>query len=401
MYGFIKMKFALFLSLFFIGAAVSDVRILRIPLHKINREPRNYHEFVKTVTEAHNSLQRFLVLQKSGVQEVLKNNLNAAYYGEISLGTTLQNFSVVFDTGSSNLWVPSSSCYFSLACWNHHYYKRSKSSTYIKDDSPLSIAYGTGEVEGFLSTDTLTINTLKVANQTFGEITSMSRKPFREAKFDGILGLGYPSIATGHVVPPVNNMVNQKLIDRPIFSFYLNRNPKETPGGELIFGGINEERVQNDTLNNPIPISNQRYWQFRMDGVNTLTGDNWCENGCDAIADTGTSLIIGPPKDILGIFKTLKAAVDGRFAAVDCKAVPTLPDIVFKINARSYTLKPEDYILRVRNRGIEICLLGFSFLSGSNLPWILGDVFLGKFYTVFDFGNNTVSFGQIKQIKLL
>lgn len=65
--------------------------------------------------------------------------INAQYYGEIGLGTPPQKFTVIFDTGSSNLWVPSSKFYLSIACYFHSKYKASQSSSYSVNGKPFSI----------------------------------------------------------------------------------------------------------------------------------------------------------------------------------------------------------------------------------------------------------------------
>ncbi|PIO58143.1 hypothetical protein TELCIR_20427 [Teladorsagia circumcincta] len=84
---------------------------------------------------------------------------------------------------------------------------------------------------------------------------------------------------------------------------------------------------------------------------------------------------------------------------IPCDKVPTLPDVSFVIGGKTFTLKGEDYVLKVKAGGKEICLSGF---MGMDLPervgelWILGDVFIGRYYTVFDVGQARLGFAQAK-----
>ena len=125
----------------------------------------------------------------------LKNYMDAQYFGEIGVGTPPQNFTVIFDTGSSNLWVPSSKCYFSVACYFHPKYKSSGSSTYRKNGKSADIHYGTGAISGFFSEDHIRVGDLVVKDQEFIEATKEPGLTFLMAKFDGILGLGFQEIS--------------------------------------------------------------------------------------------------------------------------------------------------------------------------------------------------------------
>jgi saccharopepsin len=137
-------------------------------------------------------------------------NTNIIDFATVSLGTPPQDFKVVLDTGSSNLWVPSSKCN-SIACFLHAKFDSSASSTYKANGSEFEIRYGSGSLSGFVSSDALDFAGLKIKNQLFAEATEEPGLAFAFGRFDGILGLGYDTISVNHITPPLYELINQKV----------------------------------------------------------------------------------------------------------------------------------------------------------------------------------------------
>ncbi|KAI4364639.1 hypothetical protein MLD38_020701 [Melastoma candidum] len=437
-------------------------------------------------------------LLSSGGEDIvlLKNYLDAQYYGEIGIGSPPQTFTVIFDTGSSNLWVPSAKCYFSVACYFHTKFKASRSSTYKRIGKDISITYGSGTVSGFLSQDNVKIGNLIVKDQVFMEATREGSLTFVLAKFDGILGLGFQNISVGNVVPVWYNMMQQGLVSDEVFSFWFSRNADAKVGGEIVLGGVDKAHYRGKHLY--VPVTREGYWQFQMGDVligNDSTGV--CASGCAAIADSGTSLIAGPTSVVTEINQAIGAEgiasiecrqivtqygdqiwelliagvrpdkvcsqigicvfngtqyvssgiksvlekkhgeestqkdaacsacelaviwiksqlkkgrakdkildyvnklcdnIASPVGQVDCNDIGKMPNVTFTIGGQPFTLTPEQYVLKVKEGVANVCISGF---MAFDMPaprgplWILGDVFMGAYHTVFDFGNRQVGF---------
>ncbi|XP_075044021.1 cathepsin D-like [Mixophyes fleayi] len=378
--------------------------LIRIPLTKFTSIRRTFSEAAGDLQklvgdEGYNKYYPGFPPNGDPTPETLKNYLDAQYYGEIGIGTPPQTFTVVFDTGSSNLWVPSIHCsLLDIACLIHRKYDSSKSSSYVKNGTDFSIQYGSGSLSGYLSQDTVTIGNLAVKGQLFGEAIKQPGVAFIAAKFDGILGMAYPRISVDGAPPVFDNIIQQKLLDNDIFSFYLNRNPESQPGGELLLGGTDPKYYTGDF--NYVSVTRKAYWEVHMDQLGVGDQLTLCKGGCEAIVDTGTSLITGPKEEVIALQKAIGAVplTQGEYM-VQCDKVPSLPVISLRLGGREYTLTGDQYTLKVTQGSQTICVSGF---MGLDIPppagplWILGDVFIGQYYTVFDRANDRVGFAKAK-----
>lgn len=342
--------------------------------------------------------------------EKIYNFMDAQYYGIISLGTPGQNFSVVFDTGSADLWVPSSYC-VSQACALHKSFRAFESNSYHHDGRMFGIQYGSGHLLGVMARDTLKVGGLTVLNQEFGESVYEPGAAFVTARFDGVLGMGYPSLAEILGNPVFDNMMGQKVLEEPVFSFYLSRRSSgsgpggpegpadpEGPEGELLLGGV-DAALHSGPIN-WVPVTSKGYWQIKMDRVALQGAAAFCPTGCQAIVDTGTSLIAGPTNDILVLQQLIGASPTniGEFL-IDCVRLSSLPHVTFVLGGHEYTLTAEQYVRKEMLGDRELCFSGFQavdIVSPMGPLWILGDVFLTEYYSIFDRGQDRVGFAPAR-----
>ncbi|XP_078514908.1 pepsin A-like [Lissotriton helveticus] len=364
--------------------------LLKVPLRRVKsvREKLREEGKLKDFLMNHNIDLANKYKRHNGTKVVLEpmaNYFDSYYAGRMNIGTPGQDFRVLFDTGSSNLWVPSVECN-STTCLQHHRFDPALSSTFKSNGELLDIQYGTGSMTGVLGTDTVQVEDIRVMNQTFG-LCHTEASFFYYIEFDGILGLAYPSLSFDAVTPVFDNMWSQQLLSEDLFSVFLSSD--DSTGSFIMFGGWDPSYFQG-TLK-WVPVAEEEFWLIVIDRV-TINGTALgCQVGCEAIVDTGTSLIAAPPAAYAALLNIAGATMsfNGEYI-VDCSLRYSMSPVVFVIDGVDYQVTPEAYI---ENIGQDTCTLGFQ--NSSSFAWTLGDVFIREYYTVFDQANNQVGFAPV------
>jgi len=328
---------------------------------------------------------------RSGSKAATRIVHKTAYYGKLEIGTPRQTFTVVFDTGSGNLMLPSTFCQ-SRACTMHRRFDRKASATaedFEADGSPsrkgaardqITVTFGTGEISGVFVQDDVCIGSL-CTNMRFVGATDETDDPFTSFNFDGVLGLALPQMSQGPEFSIMDRLVSSEALKRPVFSVFLSDSEMES--SEITFGDVKSERMASEMF--WVPVSRPTgYWQVRIGDVTINNQRQTLCTDCQVAVDTGTSQLAGPTHVINDLSRRLNVKSD-------CSNYHELPDLGFVMGEHVLNLKPQDYVDK-GNEGCEVSLMPLDVPPPNGPLFIFGDPFLRKYYTAYDRENNRIGF---------
>lgn len=336
--------------------------------------------------------------EDSGESFPLNNYMDVMYTGKVTVGG--KEFSVVFDTGSADIWLFSSHAREELKNVYTSYYNSSESDTYdssIENDR-FAIQYGLGQVKGFLARENVCMGeNYCVKSQTFAQVTDWSENFNNpDEPLDGIVGLAFSEASHNNRGQNfLDSLKDQGKISERVFSFYLAGAASVMTLGppDPDYYHDNEEIYYRDLIPGNIGM-----WFIYLADVWIDKGEiGLCSGRCVGLLDTGSSFLGVPPKVYLRILEHIKrvrpdcASLEEHENGLQCRknTYAGLPSFDIVIGGRLFSLNPVDYIVGY----MQIGIMPISLDSASGVDvFVLGDVFLKKFYTVFDQENKRVGF---------
>ncbi|KAM3146083.1 hypothetical protein pb186bvf_001740 [Paramecium bursaria] len=359
-------------------------RILTIKLHKNNHDinlqllnPNRYNHLTTNTSFVN-----------------MKNFYNAQYFGNISLGSPPQTFSVLFDTGSSYIWVASPCCKGCSGAGIDDFFDCRTSKTCIESKQEVILKYGSGKADAYIYYDNFKIGAFEVHNQTFLILDELSE--LKHFLGDGLIGLGFSSLSEYHPTL-LDNLKEQNVIDKKEFSIYLSDySTLDDKDSILIIGGIDQK------LSDPkwyyCPVINKLYWAIKMESISFVDKRGTLRQTLSSqpnkgeaqltslftVIDSGTSILTMDKTDFNNMMDFLISfnlycysvpKYNGMYMC-DQSDLSQYPNIEIKMCEGTFIIPPEKYLICNFD-----CIILISMLD---MPLtILGDEFIRLYYTHF------------------
>ncbi|KAF1314893.1 Cathepsin-like aspartic protease a1, partial [Globisporangium splendens] len=379
--------------------------------------------------EEEDDVQTSGALAKDLVRIELENYDQMQFYGTLHVGTPPQPFRVIFDTGSSDIWVPSESC---RACSGIRRYHSHRSRSYAMAGERFDVHYGSGRVVGDVMHETIHLGQgLEIPHVRVGNADSQGAE-IQRFQTEGIVGLGLDSLARV-TKPSLFHLLSQSPdYDLPmVFSLYINPLPSHDPPSQLIFGGVDDTLAGENATWFHFPVIQDRFmssygfWSLHLQDAfignrrlaSTPPSTRPQQRGRlhrandVAIVDSGTSLILLPLAAFEMAVEVMREHIGDRFrntslrsGGYSCQhcAHEDFPDLVFEfalenegtnddddlfvVKTQQFVLQGQDYV-RCEHR---VCTPQLD--ASSSELFVLGDVFLRTYYTSFDYTNKQIGF---------
>ncbi|EHK18645.1 uncharacterized protein TRIVIDRAFT_158819, partial [Trichoderma virens Gv29-8] len=328
------------------------------------------------------------------------------WYGELNVGTPPQTLTVVFDTGSSDLVIPSTQCVANPGCTGlQHLFAPEKSETFTSLNGSFRISYSTGtgvsasgnvEIEGLISRDVIAVAGLQVQDFQFGLITNQSAA-FGVDPFDGIVGMGFPSGLTTGAQTFLGALYSSGQISQAIYGLYLT--PQSMGQAEISLGGVDSSKLTSEINYIPVyPVTGQFNGTFEkiyVDNRTTNVSPNY------VIYDSGTANIVAPKNDAEEIYAMISPFIRpidtaGTYGIPCSKLEHIKSSITFMIGGHKYIIPPQELNVGTISGQPGICQMLINSSGGDQEKslWVVGGSLLKYYYTVWDIENARFGLAQ-------
>ncbi|SPO37545.1 related to extracellular aspartic proteinase [Pseudozyma flocculosa] len=318
------------------------------------------------------------------------------YVVTVEIGSEKLPFRMLVDSGSADTWVPSTSC--TECSDSHQRLGTSTSTTFREIDTKFSIVYGTGDVQGKLAEDSLTVAGMTLPQHTFG-LAEKESDDFSgdDVPFEGLIGLAKTELSNAGVPTPIDALYKAGLVDVPVMGYHLGRVSDGYNDGEVTFGGVDPFKFEG-SLTEVDNVSTEGFWEAPIDRI-SFGGKDLGMDGRTAILDTGTSLIVAPQSDA----DALHAAIEG--SKPDGQGGYTIPctttaSVSLTFGGREFGIDPRDLIFLPVDAddllGDCVSAVSAGDVGGKN-EWLVGAAFLKNVYFATNAKTNTIGLAPISQ----